>query len=279
MAIIHINDPLLRNAIDGTPHNLPHLPEIPYQECWNHGKCGIGHIYLTFITRIVFNLHRLPTFGERCFDSLHWRRNNGLVEKFFDSIAYEDIYRSVDELNKLYKHTQSEIFNGNVEGTQNFIHGDMIELWRGLRDEYGASYVIAKEKASSDSEIIPVDTDTIDSYGCGTCYSGCAIIKRYVPIKHVLLCNKTVFGLKENEWLILNPDERGILGAYAGDIHATMNDYDWVRLNVHINKHRRYYENKFREEKRLDLFDNRPPLQIEDSRLVKMARFISTFFK
>jgi hypothetical protein len=156
----------------------------------------------------------------------------------------------------------------------------MIELWRGLRDEYGASYVIAKEKASSDSEIIPVDTDTIDSYGCGTCYSGCAIIKRYVPIKHVLLCNKTVFGLKENEWLILNPDERGILGVSASDIHVTMNDYDRRQLNVHIRQKQSYYDNKIREEKRLDLLDTkREPLQIEDNALVKIARFISTLFK
>lgn len=58
-------DPLLLAALEGFPHQLPHLPAIPTREAWIFNPGGFGGAYLTVVARAAFGCVRYPGFADR----------------------------------------------------------------------------------------------------------------------------------------------------------------------------------------------------------------------
>ncbi len=75
------SDPLLLSILEGFPHELPHLPPIAKDECWIINSRGIARCYLTYLVRLLFGLHRMPGFGERCFNPPLDRKDNRIFQK------------------------------------------------------------------------------------------------------------------------------------------------------------------------------------------------------
>lgn len=265
-----IRDPLLRCAIDGTPHGLSHIPEIEYKHCWNYGKLRFGHVYLTFITRMVFNLHRLPGYGERCFSKIHIQ-DREFIEKIFDCIKEEDIRKSVDELSRLYSFTQQQLKNSGIFNSK-------IRLYRGLSLNYSSLYLCVKERLENwPGEFITIETDTIDSYALRNGYRRDVTIVRDVDTEDILFCDLTVSSLKEDEWLIINRNPEGLIVLEDKNISVDHNEYNLCILEKHKNSNKKRMDCIY-EETRLNLFDPGRLPDVEDTTVVKVAKFISALF-
>lgn len=89
-------DPLLLAALEGFPHQLPHLPAIPTREAWIFNPGGFGGAYLTVVARAAFGCVRYPGFADR-----RLLRPSPLTKECFSRLRPEDLERSVAELRGL----------------------------------------------------------------------------------------------------------------------------------------------------------------------------------
>jgi len=277
-----IKDPLLKCAVEGTPHGLSHLPDVLSSQSWNVGKLTFGHVYLTFITRKVFNIHRFPGYGERAFSSRHipsWTQE--LIKRVFENLKDEDVERSTEELKRIREFTQKTLREAG--------YGEKIKLYRELSLDYAAIYYFLKNYLRENPGCcIVVETDILDSYALGNGYVKDVMIVREIPLEDVLFCNLTVTSLKEDEWIVMNRDPRGFVILTEENIVTNHNEYRICILKNHIRKREKYFvslarkalkplsEREFKyEETRLNFFDVCKTPEVENTRLVKLAKFIS----
>lgn len=208
-------DPLLLAALEGFPHQLPHLPAIPTREAWIFNPGGFGGAYLTVVARAAFGCVRYPGFADR-----RLLRPSPLTIECFSRLRPEDLERSVAELRRLYEHTQMLLLSGETHGSalDPYREGDALRLQRGLRHDYGLRVARLRNQASASRQhTVVLRTDTLMSYTLTGGYTNGVSLRQAIPIVDILLSSATValsgfpgqFRTVEDEWIVLNRDPRG----------------------------------------------------------------------
>jgi len=230
-----IKEPLLRSAIEGGKHGLPHLPEFTLHDHWNSGTGGLAHLFLIFLVRLEFGLHRIPGFGDRMYSDYSLRSS---ALDFFAELTDEDLINSRQALREVYQHTQSFLLS---QTDNKRIHNGKAYLGRGVKHEYALKVKYANDRAISNNEdYISIKTDTLSpySYGC-VGYTDGLRFWRWISFENILMTNKNVKCLYEDEWLIINKDPRGLIDIETNDIKIEPG-YEGHRLQIASD----CYENK-----------------------------------
>lgn len=222
-----ITEPLLRSAIEGGSHGLPHLPEFTQHDNWNHGTGGLAHLFLIFLVRLEFGLQRIPGFGDRMYNDYKLRSS---VLEFFTSLTDDDIINSRYALRNVYNHTQSFLLAQQIN--DRISHGK-VYLGRGVRHEYALQIKYARDRAlENDFSHIAIRTDTLSPYSYGSVgYTDGLRFWRWVDFTNILMTNKNVKSLCEDEWLVINPDPRGVIDIQTNEIKVETG-YEGHRLEV-----------------------------------------------
>lgn len=209
-----IQEPLLRSAIEGGSHGLAHLPEFSRHDHWNHGTGQLAHLFLIFLVRLEFDLQRIPGFGDRMYTDYELRSD---ANEFFAKLTDEDIANSRHALREIYLHTQSFLKN---QQESKRIHNGSVYLGRGVKHEYALQIKFDRDRAlANHDKHICIRTDTVSSYSYGSVgYTDGLRFWRWLPFEQVLMTDKNVTCLCEDEWLVINPDPRGIVNIMIDEI-------------------------------------------------------------
>ncbi len=269
---LRARDPILLCMLEGFPHELSHLPHVAKDECWIINSRGIARCYLTYLVRLLFGLHRMPGFGERCFNPPLDRK----IVDFFEKLRPDDVERSLRDLYRLYKYTQKCLQSGKILPKE-YSSRHSVRLTRGISADYALYVAILKKQALKQGKgYFEVQTDTISSYDFSEkTYTEGVVIKRDVPFEDVLLCDLTVAlsGHKDDpcrsdtEWLVINRDPKGLLRLSVEEVIIEDNYYGMLiqekveRLSKHLPL--------FEECRYVDLSDMP---KVDDPPLVEYAR-------
>lgn len=252
--IIRTRNPVLLNMIEGFPHNLSYLPKVDSKECWINGSGITGRLYLTYLVKLMFNIQRQPF----CEEKFNTYINYNTAKEFFTHIDELIIDNSMQELKRLYLHTQ-KVLNSDRSAAyfkENKI-GGMLKLKRGVGLNYAhaiIAHAMYAEKHGYDS--IPVPTWILSGYAFSKAYVRDVEFSVYVPIEDILISSRTVSfsGTPDNltttdeEFIVINKNPSGIIDVKVDDIkfdyiyqeHKLKNLIDSIGLYSY-----QYFENTY----------------------------------
>ena len=114
--ILRAEDPLLLAFLEGFPHGFSHLPQVPREAAWINNSNGLARAYLTFVSRVLFRIHRIPGFGDRCLQ----RSFAPQMREFFVGLTPQDISEAWPI--STHEHTQHALTSGAIPTIKPFLN-------------------------------------------------------------------------------------------------------------------------------------------------------------
>lgn len=167
------------------------------------GHAGIARIYISYLIKQLFNIHRLPGFD----DSIR-ACSRDEIKQFFSSLDEAVVEKHSRELMRVYKHTVSTL----KEAAQS----DKVIVRRGLSHDMALLVACAKLYATEHNQnCFTIFGNVFDFYAiapAGGFDDGVSLV-RAVPIEDILLCHQTVNGFSQidSDLLLINRSARGMI--------------------------------------------------------------------
>lgn len=186
--IIRAREPVLLNVLEGISHSISHLPKVKQKECRINGSGIVGRLYLTYLAKSLFSIQRLPFCEEKFRMNLDYEP----AKKFFTNISELTITNSMEELKRLYRHTQKILnsdFFDNYFGEKKF--GGKIKLKRGVGQNYAHAMIAHAMYAKRNGyDTIPIPTWILSGYAFSEAYTSDVEFSVTVPIEDILICSR-----------------------------------------------------------------------------------------
>ncbi|EJG0970251.1 TPA: hypothetical protein ACMDSS_004462 [Vibrio parahaemolyticus] len=203
-------------------------------------KHSLGYVLLGYLAERALGFRRLPF----CMDRIeHWAisQQETQCSSFLDEFSEEKILEAVEELNKVYAHTQRKLKEANI---------DMICLTRQIQRSDASNrskgYAESLMRIKDAAEIVGLDEvefemDTLNSYSSFGSYEHWAdvTIKHEVSAKDILYCEAligrqgvTSFA-ESGEWVAINRSPTGIVKLPVSAISYDKNRwYDTIPITT-----------------------------------------------
>jgi len=167
--------------------------------CMGHSMGALARTYVSYLIQNIFNIHRYPC----CHETTRYS-DSRKINEFFDDLEEKNYLEHLNELNRIYKHTQMQLLK--ISNT--------VRVRRGVKEPFVSIIACAVKYAIENGiDEVEVPCNTFDFYAlapaCG--FSDGVSFYRDIDIADILLCHQTVNGFHEtdSDVLVINRSPRG----------------------------------------------------------------------
>lgn len=207
-----IQDPLLQGIFNCDGYNFKGIPIHPLTG--DGFDYSFSRIYITYLIQRLFQIVRLPGYEE----SVSFNDDSQL-HRALESITDREIESHLQELYRLYVHTQRELAKALSEPT--------VKVYRGFKNDVSELITISVARANQLGEktakIYGNILDSFATYHKTQVLDGTeseAQIFQTVPVENILLCHHTIDGLNNarQNLFVINRSPTGLLDIPLSDI-------------------------------------------------------------
>lgn len=284
--VVRARDPLLLNMIEGFPHNLSELPRVDSKESWINGSGIIGRLFLTYLVEQMFNIHRLPFCEEQFYKTAD---DYTAAKKFFACLSWEQIAKAMQDLLRLYLHTQELLKSGHLNSEFGSKKSDgKIKLKHGVSLNYAHVLIAHTLYASRHGyDTIQLPTWVLSSYACKKAYARDVEFSVWIPIEDILLSSLTVafsgipncLRTSDKEFIVINRNSNGFIDVKVADICFNY-FYQEQQLKDTIRDIGLYSETYFKNlYPKPSMLYNFSPTQLKEPAIIRKFKAIYNFFQ
>lgn len=180
--------------------------DIPYYGI-SRGK-GLGSALLTYFTKKILNIHRLPYCEDRHFTNEFHSIRDEHVSKILNKLDDSTIQEITKELDEIYKFTQHQLSEV-----------DYVTLSRKVHNSTHSNYGDLLYKLKKYSELLEIDSiniemDILNSFGDDDCYGHFPVnLNVNIPKKNILYSHKFMDKdiVESGEWVVINDSTNGVV--------------------------------------------------------------------
>lgn len=239
-------DPLLRSLL---LTNQPREEGIPQICSWTKRK-ALGAALLTWFVQRALGLYRLPFCEDRTLTKIGLRFDEHALRSVLRELTPQRVDSITDEVERLYKHTQTQLQAKELSVVHLRRHIDEYE-----QDEVAEYGHIAIQKRGQAGQFlmlkiaaqelghttVNIDMDTLNSWGDDDGYAYRAIhLNCSFPIADVLCATELVAAdknMEPGEWLVINRSPTGLVTLPISNLNVRMQALDQDHINGLFERH------------------------------------------